>query len=673
MPSQVSDIEMENANGEDALLGSTRDGAVVRAANGVGLEPLPEIPPRSVESALRRKRSSLRRTSALRRDGVAARMLPDQEIPVGVLETAADRKARKRSHYVVYVTCFVMSIGFSIVLTGVWPYLQQVDPIASREFLGWVVAANPLGQMLASPAFGLWANKAESNRGAFILTISCFIAGNIFYAILGTFGASSKSVMIFSRFVVGVSSANIAVIRSYVAASTTLSERTTAVSFISASQAMGFIIGPAIQSAIAAAFDTFDVDETNLTLGTNSTFSEVLPPEVEERDMSVVWNMYTATGWFAALLGFVNIFLFLPCIYQEYPIAAKEAQYHRRETNGSDLSLPKPDYLMLVVVLIIVFIILAMYVLLETIMVPMTMDMYAWSDKLAITVVGIGLSIGGVLTIVMFSIVGVVSKKLDERKVVILMGLVPMTLSAFCFFPMGSTYPKMQNCTLDSLFAAPIPDNYSDETTLLPDFIIEGKESFDNQTIKLEHLTFGVLGNVTGDVFHTTELSVKMMNEDVDHITSLMPSHFTAENLSSHDTLSRRRRHATVRGSCHDLGCPQEQTWCLYTPIIERSQLGVASVIAVMGYPISFTILSSLFSKLLGPKPQGVWMGILTSTGSCSRVIGPIGVSYVYTMLGTRWTFGILFSILATSVVLASIFYRRLVPMKVTGVSDSNS
>ncbi|XP_066988695.1 major facilitator superfamily domain-containing protein 8-like isoform X6 [Macrobrachium rosenbergii] len=639
MPSQVADIELENATGEDALLGSTRDGAVVSAANG---------------------------------DGVAARMLED-EIPVGVLETVADRKARKRSHCVVYVTTFVMSIGFSIVLTGVWPYLQQLDPSVSKEFLGWVVAANPLGQMLASPAFGLWANKAESNRGAFILTISCFIAGNIFYAILGTFGSAAKSVMIFSRFVVGVSSANIAVIRSYVAASTTLSERTTAVSFISASQAMGFIIGPAIQSAIAAGFDAFDADETNLTMGTNSTFSEVLPPEVEEEDMSVVWNMYTATGWFAALLGFVNIFLFLPCIYQEYPIAAKEAQFQRRETDGSELVLPKPDYLVLVVVLIIVFIILAMYVLLETIMVPMTMDMYAWSDKLAITVVGIGLSIGGVLTIVMFSIVGVVSKKLDERKVVILMGLVPMTLSAFCFFPMGSTYPKMQNCTVDSLFAAPFPDNFSDETTLLPDFIIEGKESLDNQTVKLEDFTFGVLGNVTGDVFHTEELSVEMMNEDVDHITSLMPSHFTAENFSSHNTLSRRRRHATVRGSCHDLGCPQEQKWCLYTPIIERSQLGVASVIAVMGYPISFTILSSLFSKLLGPKPQGVWMGILTSTGSCSRVIGPIGVSYVYTMLGTRWTFGILFSILATTVVLASIFYRRLVPMKVTGVSDSNS
>ncbi|XP_068231159.1 major facilitator superfamily domain-containing protein 8-like isoform X1 [Palaemon carinicauda] len=572
----------------------------------------------------------------------------DGKIPVGVLETAADRKARKRSHYVVYVTTFVMSVGFSIVLTGVWPYLQQLDPSVSKEYLGWVVAANPLGQMLASPAFGLWANKADSNRFAFIMTIGFFIAGNILYAVLGTFGSAAKAVMIFSRFVIGLSSANIAIIRSYVAASTTVGERTTAVSFISASQALGFIIGPAFQSAIAAGFDTGDFEVTNVTMSKNSTYSETLQNEFKEE--SLVWNMYSAAGWFAALLGFVNIFLYLPCIYQEYPIAAKEAQFQRNENNGRALALPKPDYPILVVVLVIVFIILTMYVLLETIMVPMTMDMYAWSDKLAITIIGIGLSIGGVITVVMFSIVGVVSKKLDERMVVILMGLVPMTLSAFCFFPMGSTYPKMQNCTVHARSPVAFPEDYSDVTTLVPDLILETKGLIDNETVRSGDFTLDIMGNVS-DVINPIESS--------------------AENFTN--TFSRRRRHVTVRGSCHDLGCPQEQTWCTHTPIIERSQLGIASVIAVMGYPIAFTILSSLFSKLLGPKPQGVWMGILTSTGSFSRVVGPIGVSYVYTMLGTRWTFGILFFMLASTVVLASIFYKRFIPMKVVEVSDSNS
>ena len=45
------------------------------------------------------------------------------------LESPLDFKRRKRSHYVIYTTTFIMSIGFSIILTSIWPYLQQVSKI----------------------------------------------------------------------------------------------------------------------------------------------------------------------------------------------------------------------------------------------------------------------------------------------------------------------------------------------------------------------------------------------------------------------------------------------------------------------------------------------------------------------------------------------------------------
>lgn len=44
------------------------------------------------------------------------------------------------------------------------PFLYQLDASVSKEFLGWAIAANPLGQMVASPLLGLWGNKAGSNR-----------------------------------------------------------------------------------------------------------------------------------------------------------------------------------------------------------------------------------------------------------------------------------------------------------------------------------------------------------------------------------------------------------------------------------------------------------------------------------------------------------------------------
>ena len=42
------------------------------------------------------------------------------------LETPEEYKLRKKSHMIVYFTAFIMSIGFSLVLTSVWPYLKQV-------------------------------------------------------------------------------------------------------------------------------------------------------------------------------------------------------------------------------------------------------------------------------------------------------------------------------------------------------------------------------------------------------------------------------------------------------------------------------------------------------------------------------------------------------------------
>jgi len=43
------------------------------------------------------------------------------------LETPEEAKERWRSIYIVYFTMFLMSLGFSIVLTGVWPYLDKVN------------------------------------------------------------------------------------------------------------------------------------------------------------------------------------------------------------------------------------------------------------------------------------------------------------------------------------------------------------------------------------------------------------------------------------------------------------------------------------------------------------------------------------------------------------------
>lgn len=44
-----------------------------------------------------------------------------------LLETKDAKRMRKKSLNIIYFTMFLMTLGFSIILTGVWPYLDKVS------------------------------------------------------------------------------------------------------------------------------------------------------------------------------------------------------------------------------------------------------------------------------------------------------------------------------------------------------------------------------------------------------------------------------------------------------------------------------------------------------------------------------------------------------------------
>lgn len=45
---------------------------------------------------------------------------------VQLLETEGEKKIRLTSLRIIYFTMFLMTLGFSIILTGIWPYLDKV-------------------------------------------------------------------------------------------------------------------------------------------------------------------------------------------------------------------------------------------------------------------------------------------------------------------------------------------------------------------------------------------------------------------------------------------------------------------------------------------------------------------------------------------------------------------
>jgi ceroid-lipofuscinosis MFS transporter 7 len=75
--------------------------------------------------------------------------------------------------------------------------------------MGFIVAANPLGQFIFSPIFGWWANKAHSIRTPFVVSLLVFIIFSGVYSSLDIVEHHVKYYMALARFFVGVSSANV--------------------------------------------------------------------------------------------------------------------------------------------------------------------------------------------------------------------------------------------------------------------------------------------------------------------------------------------------------------------------------------------------------------------------------------------------------------------------------
>lgn len=59
-----------------------------------------------------------------------------------------------------------------------------------------------------------------------------------------------------------------------------------------------------------------------------------------------------------------------------------------------------------------------------------------------------------------------------------------------------------------------------------------------------------------------------------------------------------------ANGTLEPTGCPYEQTWCQYTPAIYLAQYISSDVLIGVGYPACNVMSYTLYSKILGPKPQ---------------------------------------------------------------------
>lgn len=129
---------------------------------------------------------------------------------------------------------------------------------------------------------------------------------------------------------------------------------------ISLAQVLGFIVGPAVQTAVVSlGNDGISLINNRLRL-----------------------NMFTAAGWINVFLALIDICLFNPRVFKEHKIAAREALLKARKTNQQEMwSEEKINYFSASSWIVAFFVLVFNFVLLETLSTPLTMDQFAWSKK----------------------------------------------------------------------------------------------------------------------------------------------------------------------------------------------------------------------------------------------------------------------------------------------------
>ncbi|MBN3305562.1 MFSD8 protein, partial [Amia calva] len=463
--------------------------------------------------------------------------------------------------------------------------VQQIDASANASFLGWVVAAYSLGQMVASPLFGLWSNHRPRSE-PLVCSIIINVAANVLYAYVHLPSSHNKYYMLVARTFVGFGAGNVAVVRSYVAGATSLKERTSAMANMSACQALGFILGPALQAGLSF------IGEAGVSWDL----------------IDLQFNMYTSPALLGAVLGVINIILVVS-VLSTSPIVKYIIEknflklifcHHPERVGMADDLDGDIDQSAVVTSNLLFFVFLFMFAVFETIATPLSMDMFAWTRRQAVLYNGIILACVGFESILVFVAVKVISPRQVEGwglgallvlgdRVVMLAGMVIILCGFFILLPWGNQLPQIQWADL---------------------------------------------------------------HNSSSHMTSL-PSGFKAALP------------AISNSSTEPTGCPSDQTWCLYTPVIHLEQYITSDILIGIGYPVCNVMSYTLYSKILGPKPQGVYMGWLTASGSGARTLGPVFVSQVYTRLGPRWAFSLICGLVLLAILLMVAMYKRLIAFSV--------
>ncbi|XP_068135447.1 major facilitator superfamily domain-containing protein 8-like [Hyperolius riggenbachi] len=150
----------------------------------------------------------------------------------------AQQKKRKLTNVVIGFIFLLSGIEYAVILPTVWMYLQNLD--AQPFFLGLVLSAFSLTELLSGPLFGHWSDRTGNTKHVILLS-NCFeIAGNFMY-----FVGISKWFLLGSRLVAGIGAGAGASIFGYLTRHSSHEDRAPVFAMAMSCRQAGLLIGPA--------------------------------------------------------------------------------------------------------------------------------------------------------------------------------------------------------------------------------------------------------------------------------------------------------------------------------------------------------------------------------------------------------------------------------------------
>ena len=249
----------------------------------------------------------------------------------------------------------------------------------------------------------------------------------------------------------------------------------------------------------------------------------------------------------------------------------------------------------------------------DTMMTPMAMDLYGWSEEHAVRRAGNILTMYGVLALAGFALSGRLAKKFPERNIM-LAGCVMYLLGSLIMFPVTGPTPPI---------AGPAP---------------------------------------AADGGNHTELEVNITSVHLLKSYRSPGGHAYVMNLpeGGRSTPLQLRDLDPVTG--RQLGCPATQTWCFSEPRPHLAQLIISFGLVMCATPFVLPMVNSCISKLLPAGNQSVMWGIVNGSANVGRLIYPLMNIYIYTFVGVRAQYGVMIAQCAVCVALVLITFRRLRP-----------